>query len=149
MDKIKELLLSLGLTKIRDYDHDSFFLLSSKVQLFGEVIRIWDKEQKIVFFTKLKERSSPTNSANVLHIPYTHLYSIDLDRIPDKFKAYKGGNHFYVSVMDESKLFHNFDLNTNENNACEFLKWLVTDCNKQKKELEQKIELDKIDEDFE
>ena len=121
MDKIKELLLSLGLTKIRDFDHDSFFLLSSKVQLFGEVIRIWDKEQKIVFFTKLKEKSSPTNSANVLHIPYTHLYSIDLERIPDKFKAYKGGNHFYVSVMDESKLWNNFDLNTNECNACIFI----------------------------
>ena len=149
MDKIKELLLSLGLTKIRDYDHDSYFLLSSKVQLFGEVIRIWDRERKIVFFTKLKQRSGSPTSANILQIPYTHLYSIDLDRIPEKFKAYKGGNHFYVSVMDESKLFHNFDLNTNENNACEFLKWLVTDCNKQKKELERKIELDKIDEDFE
>ena len=57
MDKIKELLLSLGMTNIRDFDHDSFFLLSSKVQLFGEVIRIWDREQKVVFFTKLKERS--------------------------------------------------------------------------------------------
>jgi hypothetical protein len=149
MDKIKELLLSLGLTKIRDFDHDSFFLLSSKVQLFGEVIRIWDKEQKIVFFTKLKERSSPPDdSYNLLHMPYTHLYSIDLDRIPDKFKAYKGGNHFYVSVMDESKLWNNFDLNTNMDNACEFLKWLVTDCNKQKKELELKIELGKIEKDF-
>lgn len=149
MDKIKELLLSLGLTKIRDYDHDSYFLLSSKVQLFGEVIRIWDKEQKIVFFTKLKEKSSPINSANVLHIPYTHLYSIDLDRIPEKFKAYKGGNHFYVSVMDESKLWNNFDLNTNECNACEFLKWLVTDCNKQKKELEEQVMMERIKEDFE
>ena len=149
MEQIKELLLSLGLTKVWDYDHDSFFILSSKVQLFGEVVRIWDKEQKIVFFTKMKERSSPPTNSNILHMPYTHLYSIDLDRIPEKFKAYKEGNHFYVSVMDESKLFHNFDLNTNMDNACEFLKWLVTDCNKQKKELEEQVMMERMKGDFE
>ena len=139
MEKIKELLLSLGMTKVWDCDHDAFFLLSSKVPIFGEVVRLFYRENKVVFFTNLKKRSyGEITDYNILHLPYTHLYSIDLERIPEEFKKYREGNHFFLD-------YHL----TEESSDYKFLKWLVTDCNKQKKELEKQIMMERMKGDFE
>ena len=133
MKKIRDLLDSFGLKKVTDRMCDSYFLLSSKVQLFGEIIRIFPLQDRVVFFVQLKEKSSPVSNANILHIPYTHLFKDGLETIPNKFERFKHENHFILEGTQEE---------------LDFIKWVVQNAIKQKKELEQKIELDNIEKDF-
>ena len=136
MKKIRDLLMSFGLTKVKDYGYDSYFVLSNKVQLFGEIIRLCNTpngDDKVVFFAQLVYRNSPVSSDNILHMPYTHLFTYGLEMIPDKFEQFKYSNNFIVEGTQKE---------------LDFLKWLVQNAIRQKKELELKIELGKIDKDF-
>ena len=136
MKKIRDLLDSFGLMKVRDYSYDSYFVLSNKVQLYGEIIRLMKEsngDDKVVFFAQLVDRRSTLTKDNILNMPYTHLFTYGLETIPDKFEHFKHENHFIVEGTQEE---------------LDFIKWVVQNSIKQKKELERKIALDKIDEDF-
>lgn len=136
MKKIRDLLMSFGLSEVKDYGYDSYFVLSNKVQLFGEIIRLCntpDGEDKVVFFAQLVHRKSPVTNDNILNMPYTHLFTYGLEMIPDKFEQFKHSNNFIVEGTQK-------ELN--------FIKWLVQNAIRQKKELELKIELGEIDKDF-
>ena len=136
MKKIRDLLDSFGLKKVRDYSYDSYFVLSNKVQLFGEIIRLMKQsngDDKVVFFAQLVNRKSPVTNDNILNMPYTHLFTYGLDTIPDKFERFKHENHFIVEGTQEE---------------LDFIKWVVQNAIKQKKELERKIALEKLDKDF-
>lgn len=136
MKKIRDLLDSFGLRKVQDYSYDSYFVLSNKVQLFGEIIRLLKQpngDDKVVFFAQLVNRRSPVTNDNILKMPYTHLFTYGLETIPDKFERFKHENHFILEGTQEE---------------LDFIKWVVQNAIKQKKELEQKIELDNIEKDF-
>ena len=136
MKKIRDLLDSFGLRKVQDYSYDSYFVLSNKVQLFGEIIRLMKQsngDDKVVFFAQLVNRKSPVTNDNILNMPYTHLFTYGLDTIPDKFERFKHENHFIVEGTQEE---------------LDFIKWVVQNAIKQKKELERKIALEKLDKDF-
>ena len=136
MKKIRDLLDSFGLKKVRDYSYDSYFVLSNKVQLYGEIIILMKEsngDDKVVFFAQLVNRKSPVTNDNILNMPYTHLFTYGLDTIPDKFERFKHENHFIVEGTQEE---------------LDFIKWVVQNAIKQKKELERKIALEKLDKDF-
>ena len=136
MKKIRDLLDSFGLRKVQDYSYDSYFVLSNKVQLFGEIIRLMKQsngDDKVVFFAQLVNSRSPVTNDNILNMPYTHLFTYGLDTIPDKFERFKHENHFIVEGTQEE---------------LDFIKWVVQNAIKQKKELERKIALEKLDKDF-
>jgi hypothetical protein len=129
MKKINDLLLDLGLTKVQN----SYFVLSTKVQLFGEVIRLFESDNKVVFFAQLVEKRCVISNDNILKMPYTHLFTYGLDTIPDKFEQFKHANNFILEGTQEE---------------LDFLEWLVKNAIRQKKELELNYELDKIEKDF-
>lgn len=133
MKKINDLLLDLGLTKVQDYGYNSYFILSTKIQLFGEVIRLFESDNKVVFFSQLVEKKSVITNDNILNMPYTHLFTYGLDMIPDKFEQFKHANNFILEGTQEE---------------LDFLEWLVKNAIRQKKELELNYELDKIEKDF-
>lgn len=136
MKRIRDLLDSFGLKKVTDGMYDSYFVLSNKVQLYGEIIRLMKEsngDDKVVFFAQLVDRRSTLTKDNILNMPYTHLFTYGLETIPDKFEHFKHENHFIVEGTQEE---------------LDFIKWVVQNAIKQKKELEQKIELDNIEKDF-
>lgn len=129
MKKIVKLLESFGLTKVNDYSYDSYFVLSNKVQLFGEIIRLMKQsngDDKVVFFAQLVNRRSPVTNDNILNMPYTHLFTYGLDTIPDKFERFKHENHFILEGTKEE---------------LEFIKWLVQKLLSKRKNLNRKLNL--------